>query len=138
MISREAMRVALASYQEHSAIRFTTTREQAKDRLIGDWADLRDSQPEKSSLILAPTRADVTELNRRARAVLKQRGELKHEVKVETLREVKRDDGSLTVERGERLFATGDRVMFLKMIASLASRTEVWERLSRSTPIQCK
>ena len=105
---------ALASYQEHSAIRFTTTREQAKDRLIGDWADLRDSQPEKSSLILAPTRADVTELNRRARAVLKQRGELKREVKVETLREVKRDDGSLTVERGERLFATGDRVMFLK------------------------
>jgi len=117
VISREAMRVALASYQEHSAIRFTTTREQAKDRLIGDWADLRDSQPEKSSLILAPTRADVTELNRRARAVLKQRGELKHEVKVETLREVKRDDGSLTVAMSHCLWnlsSSGDSHLIMQ------------------------
>jgi Ti-type conjugative transfer relaxase TraA len=105
---------ALASYQEHGAIRFTATREQAKDRLIGDWAHQRDSQPEKRSLILAHTRADVAELNQRARAVLKQRGELGPEVKVETWREVTRDDGSLAIERGERVFAAGDRVMFLK------------------------
>ncbi|HEY2483653.1 MAG TPA: Ti-type conjugative transfer relaxase TraA, partial [Candidatus Binataceae bacterium] len=105
---------ALVSYQEHGAIRFTATREQAKDRLIGDWAHQRDSQPEKRSLILAHTRADVAELNQRARAVLKQRGELEPEVKVETSREVTRDDGSLAIERGERVFAAGDRVMFLK------------------------
>jgi Ti-type conjugative transfer relaxase TraA len=105
---------AFESYQEHGAIRFTATRAQAKDRLIGDWADQRDSQPEKSSLILAHTRADVTDLNQRAREVLKQRGELGPEVKVETWREVTRDDGSLTIQRGERVFAPGDRVKFLK------------------------
>ena len=112
--ARGATGAALARYQEHGAIRFAATREQVKDRLIGDWADERDSQPEKSSLILAHTRADVTELNRRARAALKRRGQLGPEVKVETLREAMRDDGSLAIEHWERDFAPGDRVMFLK------------------------
>jgi hypothetical protein len=53
-------------------------------------------------------------LNQRARAILKRRGELGPEVKVETWREVTRDDGSLATERGERVFAPGDRVMFLR------------------------
>jgi ATP-dependent exoDNAse (exonuclease V) alpha subunit len=56
----------------------------------------------------------VADLNQRARTILKRRGELGPEVKVETLREVTRDDGSVAVERGERVFAPGDRVMFLK------------------------
>jgi ATP-dependent exoDNAse (exonuclease V) alpha subunit len=56
----------------------------------------------------------VADLNQRARSILKRRGELGPEVKVETLREVTRDDGSVAVERGERVFAPGDRVMFLK------------------------
>ena len=113
-LARGSVGAALASYREHGAMRFAATREQAKDRLIGEWAEQRGSQPEKSSLILAHTRADVMDLNQRARAVLKKRGELGHEINVETWREVTRDDGSLAVERGERVFAPGDRVMFLK------------------------
>ena len=53
-------------------------------------------------------------MNQRARAILKRRGELGAEVKVETWREVTRDDGSLASEPAERIFAPGDRVMFLK------------------------
>jgi Ti-type conjugative transfer relaxase TraA len=112
--ARGSVGVALASYQEHGSIRFAANRQQAKARLIGDWANQRESQPGKSSLILAHTRADVTELNQRARTLLKQRGELGPEAKVETWSEVTRDDGSLAIERRARVFAPGDHVMFLK------------------------
>ena len=36
------------------------------------------------------------------------------EVRLEVARELQADDGSISVERGERLFAQGERVMFLK------------------------
>jgi len=105
---------ALGRYHEHGAIRFAATRAKAKDQLIGDWAEQRGERSEKSSLVLAHTRADVAELNQRARTVLRRRGELEREVKVETSREVTREDGSVAIERAERAFAPGDRVMFLK------------------------
>jgi ATP-dependent exoDNAse (exonuclease V) alpha subunit len=69
---------------------------------------------EKSNLILTHTRADVRELNQRAREILKQRGELGQEVTVEVERELMAPDGTLTIERGERSFAPNERVMFLK------------------------
>jgi Ti-type conjugative transfer relaxase TraA len=105
---------ALNRYYQHGAIRFAATREQVKDQLIQDWAAHGATRPEKSSLILAHTRADVEKLNQRARSVLKDRRELRSEVKVETWREVTCDDGSTAIESGERSFAPGDRVMFLK------------------------
>jgi Ti-type conjugative transfer relaxase TraA len=105
---------ALGRYREHDAIRFAATRASAKDHLIRDWADQRGVRSEKSSLVLAHTRADVADLNQRARTLLKQRGELEREVKVETSREVAREDGSIALERSERALAPGDRVMFLK------------------------
>jgi Ti-type conjugative transfer relaxase TraA len=105
---------ALGRYEEHGAIRFAATRANAKDQLIRDWAEQSAVQAEKSSLVLAHTRADVADLNQRARTVLRRRGDLEREVKVETSREVAREDGSIALERSERAFAPGDRVMFLK------------------------
>jgi ATP-dependent exoDNAse (exonuclease V) alpha subunit len=123
VISREAMlRRRLLATRSAALSDSRPTREQATDRLIGDWADQRDSHPEKSSLIFAHTRADVRELNQRARAVLKQRGELGSDVKVQTWREVTGDDGSLASDRGERAFAHGDRVMFLRNDRELGVR----------------
>ena len=91
------------------------TRERAKDELIRAWGDDRAAQgAEKASLILAHTRADVRELNQQAREILKQRGELGPELKIEVERELMAPDGTLTHERGERSFAPGERVMFLK------------------------
>ena len=79
------------------------------------WAEYRAAQgAEKASLILAHTRADVRELNLQARAILKERGELGKEARVEVARELAADDGTISIERGERYFAQGDRVMFLK------------------------
>jgi Ti-type conjugative transfer relaxase TraA len=105
---------ALGRYHERGAIRFAATRANAKDQLIRDWAELRGERSEKSNLVLAHTRADVADLNQRARTILKRRGELEREVKVQTSRQVAREDGSIALEVSERVFAPGDRVMFLK------------------------
>ncbi len=91
------------------------SRNKAKEELIGSWAAYRAAQGrEKASLILAHTRADVRELNLQARAILKERGELGKEARVEVARELAADDGTISIERGERYFAQGERVMFLK------------------------
>jgi len=106
---------AFNRYQAHGAIHFAEDRKQAKEDLIQGWAEHRAAHgAEKSSLILAHTRADVRELNLQARTILKERGELGREVKVEVVRELASDDGSISSERGERYFAAGERVMFLK------------------------
>ena len=105
---------AFDRYQEHGAIRFAESRSKAKEELVGAWAKDRAAEPEKAALILAHTRADVRELNLSARAILRERGALGKEVRVEVARELQADDGSISVERSERLFARGDRVMFLK------------------------
>jgi hypothetical protein len=86
--------------------------------LIKSWAEHRAAQgrekAEKAALILAHTRADVRELNLQARAILKERGELSQESRVEVARELAADDGTISIERGDRYFAQGERVMFLK------------------------
>jgi len=56
----------------------------------------------------------VRELNLQARSILRERSELGQEVRVEVARELAADDGTITIERGERHFAPGERVMFLK------------------------
>jgi ATP-dependent exoDNAse (exonuclease V) alpha subunit len=79
-------------------------REQARDALVDRWERDRQAAREASRVILTHTNAEVRELNALARGRLRQSGELS-------------DDVRLTVERGERGerdFAAGDRVMFLK------------------------
>jgi len=106
---------ALKLYREHDAIHFAASRERAKDELIREWREDRAALgAEKASLILAHTRADVRELNERAREILKERKELGREVTVRVERELRSADGTLTLERGERSMAEGERVMFLK------------------------
>jgi ATP-dependent exoDNAse (exonuclease V) alpha subunit len=56
----------------------------------------------------------VRELNLGARAILRECGKLGEDVRVEVARELAADDGTITVERGERHFARGERVIFLK------------------------
>lgn len=61
----------------------------------------RVRDPTASQMLLAYTRADVAELNRLAREVLRAAGSLGPDQAVETT-------------NGERAFAAGDRVMFLR------------------------
>jgi ATP-dependent exoDNAse (exonuclease V) alpha subunit len=93
---------AFDRYQQHGSIHFAESRGKAKEELIGAWAEYRAAEPEKAALILAHTRADVRELNLNARAILKERGVLRQEARVEVARELQADDGTIAIERGER------------------------------------
>ena len=92
---------AVGRYEAAGMVEGHGTREEARAGLVAAWNAERRAAPEQSRVILAYTRADVGELNRLAREKLREAGELGAEQRVAT-------------ERGERAFATGDRVMFLK------------------------
>ncbi len=92
---------ALADYAEHSMIHAAEAREGARGQLIDRWDRERIANPKDSRIILTHTNDEVRELNLAARERLRTSGTLG-------------DDIALQVERGERSFADGDRVMFLR------------------------
>jgi Ti-type conjugative transfer relaxase TraA len=90
---------ALAAYRDHGAIHAADTRDEARGRLIERWDRERTLQPDARRIILTHTNDEVAALNQAARERLRSHGELG-------------DDATLQVEKGERQFAAGDRVMF--------------------------
>lgn len=92
---------AVHAYYDHGHIHEADTREDARKELVERWDKDRIDTPEASRLILTHTNDEVQALNALARDRLKARGELG-------------DDVELKVERGDRTFAAGDRVLFLK------------------------
>jgi hypothetical protein len=92
---------ALETYRSHGMVHEAQTREQARGDLIDRWDRDRQAAPDKSRIILTHTNDEVRALNQAARMRMRDAGDLGHEVQV-------------TVERGERAFASGDRVMFLQ------------------------
>jgi hypothetical protein len=98
---------AITAYAEHDAVHVAATREQARTELIDRWDRERQASPGASRIILTHTNAEVRELNSAARERLRKSGTLGDEV-------------TITTERGERAFAPGDRIMFLKNERSLS------------------
>ena len=92
---------ALAAYDAHGHSHAAPTREDAREALIEGWDRDRQAAPDATRIILTHTNDEVRALNLAARARMRAAGDLGPEVR-------------LTVERGERSFATGDRVMFLQ------------------------
>lgn len=92
---------AIHAYDRHGMVHAAETREQARDDLIDRWDRDRQAAPDSSRIILTHTNAEVRELNEAAREKMREAGELGEDVR-------------LMVERGERHFAAGDRVMFLQ------------------------
>ena len=92
---------ALEAYRSHDMVHEAQTREQARGDLIDRWDRDRQASPDKSRIILTHTNDEVRGLNEAARERMRAAGELGDEVRV-------------TVERGARNFASGDRVMFLQ------------------------
>jgi Ti-type conjugative transfer relaxase TraA len=92
---------AIHAYDIHGMVHTAATREQARDDLIGRWDRDRRASPDKSRIILTHTNDQVRELNEAARERMREAGDLGDNVR-------------LTVERGARSFANGDRVMFLR------------------------
>lgn len=92
---------AIHAYDAHDMVHSAQTREQACGDLIDRWDRDRQAEPDSSRIILTHTNAEVRELNEAARDRMREAGYLGEDVRV-------------TVERGTRSFATGDRVMFLQ------------------------
>ena len=92
---------AIQAYRDHDMVRSAGTREQARAGLVEGWDRQRQAEPDKSRIILTHTNAEVRELNQEARERLRASGDLGADVAV-------------SAERGERRFASGDRIMFLR------------------------
>ncbi|WP_319798242.1 Ti-type conjugative transfer relaxase TraA [Nitrobacter sp.] len=92
---------AIHAYDAHDMVHEAQTREQARDDLIDRWDRQRQAAPDSSRIILTHTNAEVKEINEAARDRMREAGDLGEDVRV-------------NVERGERNFAAGDRVMFLQ------------------------
>ncbi len=92
---------AIKAYDAQGMLHVAATREQARADLIDRWDRDRLAAPDQSRIILTHTNAEVRLLNELARQRKGAAGDLG-------------DDISLTVERGDRRFASGDRLMFLQ------------------------
>ncbi|MEO8722706.1 MAG: Ti-type conjugative transfer relaxase TraA [Sphingobium sp.] len=92
---------AIQAYAERDMVHAAETRELAREGLIDTWDRERIAAPDQSRMILTHTNAEVRDLNELARDRLREAGNLGENVKIKA-------------ERGDRDFATGDRIMFLK------------------------
>ena len=92
---------AIQAYDRHGMVHEAASREQARDDLIDRWDRDREVAPDRSRIILTRTNDEVRALNEGARERMRAAGDLGVDVRV-------------TVERGARSFASGDRVMFLQ------------------------
>ncbi|MFA7596195.1 MAG: Ti-type conjugative transfer relaxase TraA [Novosphingobium sp.] len=92
---------AIRAYADHGMVHAAETREQARGELIEGWDRERIAAPDQTRIILTHTNDEVRELNKAARDRMRAAGELGDDVRVKT-------------ERGNRAFASGDRIMFLR------------------------
>lgn len=92
---------ALEAYRAHGMVHEAASRQEAREDLIERWDRERQLQPDRNRIILTHTNDEVRILNEAARAGMREAGNLGEEVRV-------------TVDRGMRHFASGDRVMFLQ------------------------
>jgi Ti-type conjugative transfer relaxase TraA len=92
---------AIHAYDRHGMVHTAATREQARGDLIDRWDRDQQAAPDHSRIILTHTNDEVRALNEAARTRMRTAGDLGEDVRV-------------TVERGARNFASGDRVMFLQ------------------------
>src|SRR5271166_6334385 len=98
---------ALEAYRSRGMVHKAETREQARGDRIDRWDRDRQASPDRSRIILTHTTDEVRALNQTAREKMREADDLGNEVRV-------------TVERGARNFASGDRVMFLQNERGLA------------------
>ncbi|KZC79440.1 conjugal transfer protein TraA [Sphingobium yanoikuyae] len=97
---------AIRAYADHGMVHAAETREQARGELVERWDSERIAAPDQTRIILTHTNDEVRELNEAARDRMRVAGQLGDDVRMKT-------------ERGDRAFAIGDRLMFLKNERSL-------------------
>ncbi|QUL37192.1 Ti-type conjugative transfer relaxase TraA [Erythrobacter sp. JK5] len=92
---------AIHTYEERGMVHPGETREVAREDLIERWDQERRTSPADSRIILTHTNDEVRALNQMARGKMRVAGVLGADVTIKTA-------------RGEREFASGDRIIFLR------------------------
>lgn len=110
---------ALRAYDQAGMVHGRWSRDDAINALIEDWN--HDLAQDKTALILAHRRADVRLLNQRARAKLLERGLLK-------------ESFAFTTEDGDRSFAAGDQIVFLRNEGSLGVKNGMLAKVVEAAP----
>lgn len=112
---------AIHAYGENGMVHGAETREDARADLVEGWNQARTSDPSKSRIILTHTNAEVRDLNIAAREKLRDHGELGGAVDIKT-------------ERGNRDFASGDRMMFLRNERGMGVKNGTLGTVEQVTP----
>ena len=112
---------AIHAYDGKGMVHTADTREQARAALVDGWDRARQAEPGKSRIILTHTNAEVQSLNGEARDRLRASGDLG-------------DDVTVKAERGERQFATGDRIMFLRNERGMGVKNGTLATIERVSP----
>jgi Ti-type conjugative transfer relaxase TraA len=112
---------AIHGYDGKGMVHAADTREQARAELVDGWDRARQAEPGKSRIILTHTNAEVQSLNGEARDRLRASGDLG-------------DDVTVKAERGERQFATGDRIMFLRNERGMSVKNGTLATIERVSP----
>jgi Ti-type conjugative transfer relaxase TraA len=97
---------AIRAYGNQGLVHQAATREDARRELVDRWDAQRKADPGTTRIILTHTNDEVRALNEAARGTMRLGNELGEDVRVR-------------VEHGERDFASGDRIMFLRNERSL-------------------
>jgi len=114
---------ALASYEARGLVHAAETRDHAREALVERWDRDRVAEPGKSRIILTHTNEEVRDLNLSARDRLRLAAALGEDVTVKA-------------ERGERAFAAGDRLMFLKNDRGLGVKNGMLGVIEQVSPTQ--
>ena len=94
----------LRAYAEHGHVHWSGSLEESRTRLISDWDQDGRERPGINRFVYAGTNAQVNRLNLELRGIRVQRGDVKDELEVETVR------GKFTLGKGDRIqFHGNDR-----------------------------
>jgi len=114
--------LAVQVYDERGMVHVAETREAARSDLIERWDRDRQALPTDTRIILTHTNDEVRELNEAARGKMRASGELG------------RRWSRVKAERGERAFASGDRIMFLRNERGLGVKNGTLGIVEQVTP----
>ena len=113
--------LAIQAYETSGMVHAAETREAARGELIERWDRDRQASPGDTRIILTHTNDEVRELNEAARGKLRASGNLGNDV-------------AIRAERGERHFASGDRIMFLRNERGLGVKNGTLGTIEQVTP----
>ena len=112
---------AIRAYADHGMVHAADTREAARSELVERWDRERIAAPDQTRIILTHTNDEVRELNEAARDRMHTSNALG-------------DDVLVKAEPGNRMFASGDRIMFLRNERSLEVKNGTLGTVEKVSP----